>query len=55
MLVRHADGEATATGRGVFAEALAHAMPGLPMEDEERLADPEARAGFLRRVREYQR
>lgn len=54
VLVHHAHGEATPTGRGLFAELLANAMPGLPMEDEDSLADPPARASFLRRVREYQ-
>jgi uncharacterized protein YbbK (DUF523 family) len=54
VLVHHADGGPTATGRGLFAEALASAMPGLPMEDEERLADPATRANFLQRVQMYQ-
>jgi hypothetical protein len=30
-------------------------MPGLPMEDEERLADPATREKFLHRVQMYQR
>jgi len=55
VLVHDAAGAAAATGRGLFAEALAHAMPGLPMEDEDSLADPAARDSFLRRVRDYQR
>jgi uncharacterized protein YbbK (DUF523 family) len=54
VIVHHAHAEATATGRGLFAEALANAMPGLPMEDEDALADRSARARFLRRVREFQ-
>jgi len=55
VLVHHADGDPTATGRGLFAEALASAMPGLPMEDEESLADPATRDSFLRRVLDYRR
>ena len=55
VLVHHADGDPTATGRGLFAEALASAMPGLPMEDEERLEHARARETFLKRVLEYER
>jgi len=55
VLVLQSDDGPTATGRGLFAEALAAAMPGLPMEDEDGLADPATRARFLQRVREYQR
>ena len=50
VLVHHADGEATASGRGLFAEALATAMPGLPLIEEEALEDPHARARFMQRV-----
>ena len=53
VLVHHADGEATPTGRGLFAEALASAMPGLPMIDEEALEDVRARDTFIQRVREF--
>jgi uncharacterized protein YbbK (DUF523 family) len=53
VLVHHADRDATPTGRGLFAEALAKAMPGLPMEDEERLEDPLMRERFIQRMREY--
>jgi uncharacterized protein YbbK (DUF523 family) len=35
---------------GMFAVALLTAVPGLPIEDEERLRDPDARARFLDRV-----
>jgi len=35
---------------GMFAQALMAAMPDLPVEDEERLRDPEARASFMARV-----
>jgi uncharacterized protein YbbK (DUF523 family) len=38
------------SGPGLFALALLTAMPGLPVEDEERLRHPEARALFLERV-----
>jgi len=50
VLVHHADRDATPTGRGLFAEALAAAMPGLPMIDEEALEDPRVRREFIRRV-----
>ena len=53
VLVHHDGGDATPTGRGLFAEALATAMPGLPMEDEEALTDLEILERFLQRVREY--
>jgi uncharacterized protein YbbK (DUF523 family) len=43
----------TATGRGLFAEVLAAAMPGLPMIDEEALEDRQTREGFLQRVRTF--
>jgi uncharacterized protein YbbK (DUF523 family) len=43
----------TPTGRGLFAEALAAAMPGLPMIDEEALDDPQTRARFLQTVRAF--
>ena len=45
------DNRETLSGRGLFAQALADAMPGLPMEDEARLSDPRARDEFLARVR----
>ena len=37
-------------GRGLFVRALVDALPDLPVEDEERLADPRVRADFLARV-----
>jgi uncharacterized protein YbbK (DUF523 family) len=46
--VRHVP---TPTGRGLFAEALAAKMPGLPVMDEEALEDPHARERFLQDVR----
>jgi uncharacterized protein YbbK (DUF523 family) len=36
---------------GLFARALAERYPGLPLADEEMLADRSVAAGFLRRVR----
>jgi uncharacterized protein YbbK (DUF523 family) len=53
VVVHHADREATPTGRGLFAEALASAIPGLPMTDEEALDDLHARDEFMRRVRNF--
>jgi uncharacterized protein YbbK (DUF523 family) len=55
VLVQDPDEGSTPGGRGLFAEALARAMPGLPMEDEEALADAAARDRFLRLVRDYHR
>jgi uncharacterized protein YbbK (DUF523 family) len=43
--------ESGATGRGLFVEALLEVLPSLPVEDEERLNDPEIREQFLERVR----
>ena len=42
-------------GRGLFAAVLMHRLPGLPIEDEDRLADPALRGKFLERVFSYQR
>ncbi len=53
VLVHHADGPATPTGRGLFAEALAVALPGLPLIDEESLEDPHACDDFMQQVREF--
>jgi uncharacterized protein YbgA (DUF1722 family)/uncharacterized protein YbbK (DUF523 family) len=43
-------GVATRTGRGVFAQALAAAMPLLPVEEEGRLCDPVIREHFIERI-----
>jgi uncharacterized protein YbbK (DUF523 family)/uncharacterized protein YbgA (DUF1722 family) len=43
-------GDAVARGRGLFAEALAEAMPLVPMEDERRLARPAVREHFIERM-----
>ena len=46
-------GRITAAGTGLFAAALRAALPELPVEDELRLEDPDARDAFLSRVRAY--
>jgi uncharacterized protein YbbK (DUF523 family) len=51
----HGNEAHTARGRGLFAEALVEGLPGLPIEDEEGLRDPEARQRFLDRVFAYRR
>jgi uncharacterized protein YbgA (DUF1722 family)/uncharacterized protein YbbK (DUF523 family) len=48
--VHRARRAARRTGRGLFAEALATALPLLPVEDEERLRDADVRDHFLERV-----
>jgi uncharacterized protein YbgA (DUF1722 family)/uncharacterized protein YbbK (DUF523 family) len=45
----------TRTGRGLFAEALVHGVPNLPVEEEGRLNDPILRENFVERVFAYQR
>jgi len=53
VLVHHDNRDATPTGRGLFAEALATAIPGLPMVDEEALEEPRARERFLQQVLDF--
>lgn len=53
VLVHGDSGSPTSTGRGLFAEALAAAIPGLPMIDEEALEDPHTRQRFLQSVRAF--
>jgi uncharacterized protein YbbK (DUF523 family) len=53
--VYDADGTYERSGAGLFAAALKDAFPGLPIEDETRLADPRRRDDFLRRVFSYDR
>jgi uncharacterized protein YbbK (DUF523 family) len=48
-------GRPSLRGQGLFAAALLEAFPRLPIADEARLADPTARAEFLRRVKAYAR
>ena len=55
VLVFDPSGESSRSGRGLFAEALMRRFPGLPIEDEARLADPAVRDMFLARVLEYSR
>jgi uncharacterized protein YbbK (DUF523 family) len=54
-VVHAGDETVTPTGRGLFAQALFDAIPDLPVEDEERLRDPDARDAFLARVAAYRR
>ena len=48
-------GEPSYLGVGIFAQALTSCWPLLPVTDECRLAQPEARADFLERVYSYRR
>lgn len=53
VLVHGDPREPTPTGRGLFAEALAAAIPTLPMIDEEALGDRHVRERFLQDVRAF--
>jgi uncharacterized protein YbbK (DUF523 family) len=46
---------AAPTGRGLFAARLAACYPSLPMEDEDRLSDPDVRRRFIDDVFAYAR
>jgi uncharacterized protein YbgA (DUF1722 family)/uncharacterized protein YbbK (DUF523 family) len=48
-------GAPSATGRGLFAEALLRRFPLLPVEEEGRLNDPELRENFIERLFAYHR
>lgn len=48
-------GPAQPKGVGIFARTLMEAIPLLPVEDEERLADPTRRDSFLTRIYTYRR
>jgi uncharacterized protein YbbK (DUF523 family) len=48
-------GRAARTGRGLFAVALMARLPGLPVEEGERLSDSRVRENFIERVFAYQR
>jgi uncharacterized protein YbgA (DUF1722 family) len=50
-----ANGMATRTGRGLFAEALLRANPHLPVEEEGRLSDARLRENFVERIFAYRR
>jgi uncharacterized protein YbgA (DUF1722 family)/uncharacterized protein YbbK (DUF523 family) len=49
------DGAPQRNGRGVFAAALANALPLLPLEEEGRLSDARLRENFVTRVFAYSR
>lgn len=42
-------------GRGLFADVLARRLPDLPLEQEDRLSDPDLREAFFERVAAYRR
>jgi uncharacterized protein YbgA (DUF1722 family)/uncharacterized protein YbbK (DUF523 family) len=48
-------GMATRDGTGLFASALVHRYPSLPIEEEGRLNDPHLRENFVERVFAYRR
>jgi uncharacterized protein YbgA (DUF1722 family)/uncharacterized protein YbbK (DUF523 family) len=48
-------GAPSATGRGLFADALTQRFPHLPVEEEGRLFDPHLRENFIERVFAYSR
>ena len=50
-----ASGMADRDGRGLFAHAVAQAMPLLPTEEEGRLGDPHLRENFVERIFGYRR
>lgn len=49
------EGVAERRGRGVFADALLASAPTLPVEEEDRLADPRLRENWIERVFAYRR
>jgi uncharacterized protein YbbK (DUF523 family) len=49
----HRGNEVSLDGRGLFAEALVKAFPGLPIAEERGLSDPLARQNFLALVFEH--
>lgn len=53
--VYDSSGRSARTGQGLFAQALVRQFPDLPVEDEERLADPAVRQSFMERVLAYHR
>ena len=53
--VHDANGTPVAAGAGIYAAALRALLPGLPIEDEERLTDPVIRDNFIERVLVYHR
>ncbi len=55
VTVHLADGTTCPNGTGLFARALLEALPGLPVEEHESLADPVRLRQFVERVRLYGR
>lgn len=53
--VHDGDGKQLGTGRGLFAGALVHGLPLLPLAEESDLEDPTALTQFLRRAFFYRR
>ncbi len=54
--IHHGDGTGTIKrGRGLFTTALAMRLPDLPVEEAERLHDPQLRETFIERVFAYHR
>ncbi|NTV50440.1 MAG: DUF523 and DUF1722 domain-containing protein [Geobacteraceae bacterium] len=49
------NGQAVKNGVGLFAAAMVHRFPLLPMEEEGRLNDPDIRENFIERVFSYRR
>ncbi len=49
------NGQAMKNGSGLFAAAMAHRFPVMPMEEEGRLNDPDLRENFIERVFSYRR
>ncbi|MGI9585122.1 MAG: YbgA family protein [Acidimicrobiia bacterium] len=54
-VVHEGGGGASADGQGLFAAALVHRFPFLPIEEEGRLNDPSIRENFIERVFAYRR
>jgi uncharacterized protein YbbK (DUF523 family) len=53
--VYDSSGLSARTGQGLFAQALVRQFPDLPIEEEDRLADPAVRQSFMERVLAYHR
>jgi len=55
VAVHASDGSIVGAEPGLFARALRSRLPDLPVEEEDRLADPRLREAFLERVFAYHR